>query len=96
MSNDKPILGIVRHGRFEPMGHKSESSGPTRLTTIPMQAARTPEGAELKLEKYEGHAILVQGIQSGAWIYSAKIIDKASPILTAVVKKALWNSDPWL
>lgn len=96
MSGDKPILGIVRHGRFEPMGHTSESSGPTRLTSIPMQAAQTPEGKEIKLEKFEGLAILVQGVQSGSWIYSAKIIDKASPILTAVVKKALWNSDPWL
>jgi hypothetical protein len=52
-----------------------------------MQEARPPETGELDLSPYEGSAILVRGRDSGGWIYSAEVIDHASPILTLVVRR---------
>ena len=54
---------------------------------MPMQAALPPEAQEIDLKKHEGKAIMVVGRCSGDWIYSAEIIDLASPIVTALVKK---------
>ena len=78
------FLGIVENGEFRMLSPYS-SLGPVRLTGIAMQAAMPPEVDELDLAEYEGCAIMVCGHDGGSWIYSAKVIDRAGPILTAVV-----------
>ncbi len=80
------FLGIVENGNFRILS-PTPSLGSARLTGIPMQAAVSPEFEELDLTAYEGCAIMVCGHDGGGWIYSARIVDRAGPILTAVVLK---------
>ncbi|HWP49008.1 MAG TPA: hypothetical protein VNM22_17765 [Candidatus Limnocylindrales bacterium] len=81
------FLGLVQNRQFHPLGSKFPLGSSVRLTQIQMQTAMSPESGELDLTPYEGSAIMVQGHGGGGWIYAAQIIDKAGPILTAVVKR---------
>ncbi len=54
---------------------------------MPMQAAFPPEAQEIDLKKHEGKAIMAVGRCSGDWIYLVEIIDLASPIVTALLRK---------
>ena len=85
MHGNDIYVGLVLAGRFKSLAPKTDG-GYARLTTIQMQTAQSPESAELDLAKYENSAIAVQGHLSGDWIYSARVIDTAGPIVTALVK----------
>ena len=87
MNGQDRFLGIVRNHEFTPVAPQPAFGGPVRLTSIPMQAARSPESGELDLSEYEGAAIMVSGHDSGGWIYSARVVSLAGPILTAVVQE---------
>ena len=87
MSGNDQFLGIVQLGHFQTLKPDSTAGGSRRLTGISMQAAQSPESAELDLAEYEGRAILVRGHDGGDWIYSTEVIDQAGPILTAVVQR---------
>lgn len=87
MNGDDQILGIVKDGEFLPLAPRSVLDTPVRLTRIQMQAAQSPQSAELDLTDYEGQAVMVHGRNAGGWIYSAAVIDQAGPILTAVVQQ---------
>ena len=84
MNGNDLFLGIVQDGKFHSLSPKTAS---VRLTGISMQAAVAPESQELHLTEYEGSAVMVRGHDGGGWIYSAEIVDKAGPILTAVVRE---------
>jgi hypothetical protein len=86
MSGYDQFLGIVQNGLFRPLAQNG-LRGPVRLTKIQMQEARSPESGKFNLSEYESCAIMVQGYDSGGWIYSANVIDHAGPILTFVVSK---------
>ena len=87
MDGNAEFIGLVRDGRFVLLSPRPALGGWVRLTSIPMQAARSPDSAELDLGEYEGRAIMVSGHDGGGWIYSARIISMAGPILTAVVQQ---------
>lgn len=87
MSNNSQFLGIVENKKFKLVFPKSGPDIYVRLTSIPMQAAQSPESAELDLSTYQGKAIMVRGHDGGGWIYSAEVIDEAGPILTVVVQQ---------
>jgi hypothetical protein len=79
------IIGIVRGGEFHPLESRQSLLGPVKLTSIRMMEARSPESGELRLEDYEGSVIMVWTKGSGGgWLYDARIVDQAGPILTAV------------
>jgi hypothetical protein len=80
------FLGIVQNGEFLVLTTPFSGGHKVMLTTIPMQAAENPEGKKLELTEYEGSAIMVKGHASGEWIYAAEVVEKASLILTEVVK----------
>jgi hypothetical protein len=80
-------LGYVEQGRFIILVPESASGETMRLTEISMEAAQSPESAEIDLTDYEGDALAVKGQASGEWIYDAEIIDHTGPILTFIVKK---------
>jgi hypothetical protein len=83
---EKAMIGIVKEGRFQSFTPPSPNR-PSRLTAMQMQEAASPEGQEIDLSMYEGQAIMVDGAGSGGeWIYSARVVDVAGPILTEVVK----------
>lgn len=88
MNGSETYIGLVEMDRFKVLSPKTDS-GSVRLTTIQVQAAQTPESAEVNLEKFESSAIAVQGVLSGDWIFSANVIDTAGPIVTALVQKVL-------
>ena len=87
MDGDQQFVGIVQNGEFQSLWPSRLGGVPTRLTRIAMQVAQSPESAEIRLDMYEGKAIMVRGHSSGGWIYSAEVIDEAGPILTAVVQQ---------
>jgi hypothetical protein len=91
--NNYGFLGIVQQGRFRPLAGERDTADSLRLTIATIQAAQPPESAEVALTAYEGSAIMVRGIDSGEWIYSAIIIDRADPILTAVVREVFGSDE---
>jgi hypothetical protein len=82
------FIGIVRNGKFERVFPQRPLGVSVGLTGIQMQEAVPPESAELDLTGYEGQAIMVCGYDGGGWIYAARVVDQAGPILTAVVQQA--------
>jgi hypothetical protein len=93
MNGDDRILGLVEQGDCRPL-EAAGPSGSVRLTSIPPQAAQAPEGGELDLAEYEGSAIMVVGNNQGDWIYSAEVIDQATPIVTELVRRVFGSSTP--
>jgi len=81
------VMGLVQNGRLRLSVPSGRLESSVRLTRIDPQAAQSPESAEIDLGEYEGSAIMVVGLDQGAWIYSAEIIEKAGPILSAVVER---------
>ena len=80
------FIGVVENGTLRIVLPQSVSSG-YRFTSIAMQEARPPETGELDLSQYEGRAIAIQGHDGGGWIYSARVVDTGSPIVTALVRQ---------
>jgi hypothetical protein len=85
MNENDSFLGYVQNGQFKILTPEGTLSGSIRLTEIQMQEAVSPESRELDLTEYEKSAIMVRGHESGGWIYSAEVIDRGGPILTAMV-----------
>lgn len=84
------FLGIVENGRLNIMMPR-EHCCTVKLTQIAKPAVSAEELAtshELDLSQYEGCAIMVTGElpEKRGWIFEAKIIDTAGPILTEVVR----------
>ena len=46
-----------------------------------------PQSGELNIAEYNGSAIMITGIDQGEWIFEAEIVDRAGPILTALVEQ---------
>ena len=88
------ILGLVENGRLRVVFPAIGSPLGLRLTTIRRQEARSFESGEVDLSGYEGDAILVEGIRDSGWIYEARIIEHASPILTLMVRRAFEEKSP--
>ena len=85
------FLGLVEDGRFRILEPK-EHCCTVRMTqlikpSLPDEAAI--EKHQINISKEEGMAIMVEGIlaKEELWIYEAKVIDKAGPILSATVRK---------
>jgi hypothetical protein len=87
MSGALKVMGLVQNGRLRLSVPSGRLESSVRLTRIAPQAAESPESAEIDLSEYEGVALMVTGDDQGAWIFSAEIIDKAGPILSAVVER---------
>lgn len=87
-AGESRYLGIVQGGRFQPLVPRSATTGDIRLTTIAMQAAETPDSRELVLAQNEGLVLLVQGQNSGDWVYSTRIIHMYDPVLSILVRIA--------
>jgi hypothetical protein len=85
---EAPLIGVVQDGTFWILEPTALAGTSARLTGIAMQEARSPESKEINLAPYEGCAIMVRGRSSGGWVYSAEVIDRGSPLLTALVQNA--------
>jgi hypothetical protein len=81
------MLGIVRDGEFSVIHPEQFTKKDFRLTTIGASEARSPESSRLDLSRHEGGLIMVEGVDKGRWVYDAKIIDQASPIMITVISE---------
>ncbi|HPE63766.1 MAG TPA: hypothetical protein PLQ49_06635 [Methanothrix sp.] len=85
------FLGLVEDGRFrilEPKEHCCTVSM-TQLIKPSLQDEAAIEKHKIDLSKDEGMAIMVEGnlAKEELWIYEAKVIDRAGPILSTAVRK---------
>ena len=80
------LVGVVEDGEFLPLLKGGPRGGASRLTRMPMQAARSPESEEIDLLPYEGRVILVRGHDGGGWIYSGQVIAEGGAILSALFR----------
>jgi N-acetylmuramoyl-L-alanine amidase len=81
-------MGTLKQG-----GYLRTESGEILLTTIPMQAAQSPEPAALEIAPEDvGKMALVRGDLSGNVLYSASIVEALSPIASILVN-TLINKD---
>jgi hypothetical protein len=87
MSDNDQFLRIVKDGRLRILLSEHAVEEPVRLTTIAMPVPMPPELKEIHLTEYEGQALMVRGHYGGGWIYAAEVIDRAGPILTALVRR---------
>jgi adenylate cyclase len=95
MNGEIQFLGIVQDREFQQLAPEPDPGGPVRFTSVHVQEARSPESGELNLSEYEGSAIVIRGHRGGGgWVYSAEVVDKASPILTMMVRQALVKTAP--
>lgn len=93
MNGENQFLGSVQNGQFHQFALPPASGGLVRLTSIHRQEAMTPESGELDLTTYEGRAIMVRGYGEGGWVFEAKVVDQAGPILTEVVRRVFGTAN---
>lgn len=79
----------MKFGKLQLLWPAQVAGNAVKLTGIAMAAAQTPESKEMALSEHEGKAIMVQGHYGGEWLYSAKVIDQAGPMLTILVQQVL-------
>ena len=75
MMEEQQYFGFVENGQFNIRRREPVDCDQVKLTKICMQAAQTPESAQIDLSNYEGKNIHVNGNLSGCWIFSAEVID---------------------
>ncbi len=90
-SNVQRIIGQVHQRKFVALQPPIAN---LRLTTIKRQEARSVLSGELDLSTYDGEAVMVEGVIDGGWVYEARIVDRAGPILTAVVRELFRKQAP--
>lgn len=96
MNKDGQFLGMVENRKFQLLLPETLAGTSFRLTSVRVQEAVSPESREINLAEYEREAILIQGRESGEWIYSAELIDEAGPILTLLVQQLLIDKNQTL
>jgi hypothetical protein len=87
MNGTEVFLGVVMGGKFHQLEPAPRFPGDRRFTSMPVQESVPPESRELNFHEYEGSVIMIRGRNNGGWVYSAEVVDKAGPILTAVVQR---------
>jgi hypothetical protein len=81
------VLGLSRAGQFSVIHPERFAEKGVGLTTIRASEARAPESSRLDLSPYEGRLIMVEGVDHGGWLYEARVIDQAGPIMSAVIRE---------
>lgn len=56
-----------------------------KLTTIDVQTADLPEKYPLNLDEFNGKVIIISGIPNGEWIWSAKVEEVASSLMSQIL-----------
>jgi hypothetical protein len=93
MNDQKQFLGIVEDGTFQQLLPPLGSGGTVQFTSIAPQESVSPESRPLSFQDHDGTAIMISGSDHGGWVYNAKVIDSAGPILTMLVRYILTESE---
>ena len=78
------IIGMVKEGKFFPFEAKTS----VEVTEIDIVAAQVP--SPMDLSEHEGKVIMISGQREGGEggkVWSSRIIDVASPILTVIARR---------
>ncbi len=90
---NEQFFGMVRQGRFSIFAPQRREGDSVRLTTIQVQEPGPPESVEIDLLPYEGKIIEVSGLDRGDWIYSARVVEEAGPVLSDFLKKVFCRGE---
>jgi hypothetical protein len=94
MEKTSLFLGIVKNGQFQLLDPPPPALESLRFTSMSMQESRPPESTELDLAEYEGNAVMISGHGDSGWVYSAEVIDQATPIVTKLVRHVFGTTQP--
>ena len=81
------VLGAVEAGQFRTLYPESLAQTRLRFSTVASSAVRDPQSASLDLAPYEGGVIMIEGEFGAIWVYDAKVIDQASPIMLVLFRE---------
>lgn len=87
MNQSSHFLGIVENGQLHLLDPPQPAGESLRFTSMARQESRRPESAELDLAEYEGNSVMISGHGNSGWVYSAEVTDKATPIVTKLVRR---------
>jgi len=93
MNGFEQFFGMVRNKKFCIFAPPHREGNLVRLTGIDVQESRPPESAEIDISEYEGKIIEVNGIDNGDWLYSARVVEEAGPVLSDFLKKVFCKDD---
>jgi len=93
MSSIEQIFGMVREGEYFVFAPRHLEGKTVKLTTHGEQDSRPPESGKIDLSEYEGKIIEVSGNDSGDWIYSARVVEEAGPVLSDFLKKVFLKDE---
>ncbi|MBM3188157.1 MAG: hypothetical protein FJZ90_05480 [Chloroflexi bacterium] len=86
-SGQTRLIGLAANGQFVRLGTDLGDRTPG-LTRMPMQAARAPESEQLYLDDFDGRVVIVEGRDSGGWIYSAQVVVVFGPFASMLIRHA--------
>lgn len=87
-------LGMVEGGRFILLLPVAEAGSYRRLTALARQVTQPPELDEIHLDDLEGQVVMVAGEADTRWIWMARVVEVAGPIVTALAKALLRQPVP--
>ncbi len=93
MNGNEQFFGMVRTGGFFVFAPQHLEGSTVNLTTVQVHEAVPPESRRIDLSRYEGKIIEVSGRDSGNWIYSAKVVEEAGPVLSDFLKKVFLKEE---
>lgn len=93
MNGTEQIFGMVRNGDYYVFAPQHLEGKTVKLTTNDIQASQPPESGKVDLSEYEEKIIEVSGNDSSDWIYSAKVVEEAGPVLSDFLKKVFLKDE---
>lgn len=93
MTGNEQIFGMVRNGGFYVFAPQHLEGKTVKLTTVGLNESRPPENSEIDLSMYKEKIIEVNGFDSGGWIYSARVVEEAGPVLADFLKKVFLKDE---
>lgn len=93
MSGNEQYFGIVRNGEFYVFAPQHLEGATVKLTTTWIEEPQATESGVIDLTEFEGKIIEVSGRDKGKWIYSAKVVEEAGPVLSDFLKKVFLKDE---
>ena len=93
MSGNEQFFGMVRNGEFYVFAPQHLEGATVKLTTTWIEEPHANESGVINLTEFEGKIIEVRGRDSGKWIYSAKVVEEAGPVLSDFLKRVFLKDE---
>lgn len=93
MSGNEQFFGIVRKGDFYVFAPQHLEGATVKLTTTWIEEPHATESGVIDLTEFEGKIIEVSGRDKGKWIYSAKVVEEAGPVLSDFLKRVFLKDE---